>query len=72
MSIRRSTLIKQEPSMNRDQVKGTSEQAKGKVQEVAGKAVGNKNLETKGQANQVAGKIQGAVGDTKEQIKKMK
>ena len=28
--------------MNKDQVKGTSEQAKGKVQEVAGKAVGNK------------------------------
>ncbi len=58
--------------MNKDQVKGTAAQAKGKVQEVAGKAVGNKNLEAKGAANQVVGKIQGAVGDTKEQIKKVK
>ncbi|MEP7063315.1 MAG: CsbD family protein [Betaproteobacteria bacterium] len=58
--------------MNKDQVKGTAEQAKGKVQELAGKAVGNKNLEAKGDANQVAGKIRGAVGDTKEQIKRTK
>jgi len=56
--------------MNKDQVKGSAEQAKGKIQEVAGKTVGNPNLETKGDLNQVAGKVQKSVGDAKDQIKK--
>src|SRR5665213_44504 len=59
-----------EHGMNKDQVKGSAEQAKGKIQEVAGRAVGNPNLETKGDLNQVAGKVQKTVGDAKEQIKK--
>ena len=34
--------------MNMDQVKGRIEEAKGAIKEVAGKAVGNKELEIKG------------------------
>ena len=34
--------------MNKDQVKGRFEEAKGKAKEVAGKVVGNDKLELKG------------------------
>ena len=54
--------------MNKDQVKGRLEEAKGKAKEVAGKIVGNKSLEAEGNANQVAGKVQKTYGDAKEQI----
>ncbi len=57
--------------MNKDQVKGRLEEAKGKAKEVAGKIVGNKSLEAEGNANQVAGKVQ-TYGDAKEQTKKTK
>jgi len=44
--------------MNKDQVKGGLKRAKGKVQEVAGRAVGNKDLQARGGANQALGKTQ--------------
>ena len=56
--------------MNKDQVKGRLEEAKGKVKEVAGKVVGNKRLEAEGDVEQVAGKVQKTYGDMKEQAKK--
>jgi uncharacterized protein YjbJ (UPF0337 family) len=37
--------------MNKDRIKGSAEQAKGKVKEVAGKATGDKKLETEGKAH---------------------
>ena len=55
--------------MNKDQVKGRVEQAKGAIKETAGKAVGNKKLESEGQANKVAGKAQATYGDIKEDVK---
>jgi uncharacterized protein YjbJ (UPF0337 family) len=58
--------------MNKDQVKGRIEQAKGKAKEIAGKMVGNKTLEAKGDANQVSGKVQKTYGDAKNQTKKTK
>jgi uncharacterized protein YjbJ (UPF0337 family) len=48
--------------MNKDRIKGSAEQAKGKVKEVAGKATGDKKLETEGKAHKVSGKIRNAVG----------
>ncbi len=57
--------------MNKDQVTGRVDQAKGKVKEVAGKLVGNERLEVEGQADQVKGKVKGAFGDTKERVKDM-
>jgi uncharacterized protein YjbJ (UPF0337 family) len=59
----------QEGTMNKDQVKGRVEEAKGQVKEVAGKAVGNKELEQKGRMQKAGGKIQAGYGDLKEDIK---
>ena len=55
--------------MDKDRIKGSAEQAKGKVKEVAGKALGDSKLETEGKADQVAGKIQNAVGGLKDAIR---
>jgi uncharacterized protein YjbJ (UPF0337 family) len=60
----------QEKTMNKDQVKGRIHEAKGKVKEVAGKVVGNKELEVKGKAEKAAGKVQGKFGDLKSDVKK--
>ncbi|MDQ6684089.1 MAG: CsbD family protein [Pseudomonadota bacterium] len=56
--------------MNKDQVKGRVEQAKGNVKEVAGKAVGNPNLRDEGAVDKTAGKVQAGIGDAKEKVKK--
>jgi len=42
---------------------------KGKVKEVAGKAVGNKNLEREGKIQNAEGKVQAEYGDLKENVK---
>ncbi len=55
--------------MNKDQVAGRVEEAKGKLKEVAGKVVGNEKLEGKGIADQAAGKVQKTYGDVKEKAK---
>ncbi|MSO68161.1 MAG: CsbD family protein [Pseudolabrys sp.] len=55
--------------MNKDRIEGSVEQAKGKMKEVAGKAVGDSKLETEGKAQQVAGKVQNAVGGFKDAVK---
>ena len=55
--------------MNKDQVKGRVEQAKGTVKEQAGKAVGNPNLRDEGTVDKAAGKAQETYGDAKEKIK---
>ncbi|SDX01002.1 CsbD family protein [Thiocapsa roseopersicina] len=56
--------------MNKDQVKGRYEEAKGKVKEVAGNVSGDKELEVEGNVQKNLGKIQAGVGDLKEDIKK--
>jgi uncharacterized protein YjbJ (UPF0337 family) len=58
-----------EDLMNKDRIEGSVEQAKGKVKEVAGKAVGDSKLETEGKVQQVAGKVQNAVGGFKDAVK---
>ncbi|MGQ2996833.1 MULTISPECIES: CsbD family protein [Variovorax] len=55
--------------MNKDQVAGRVDQAKGKLKEVAGKVVGNEKLEGEGIADQAAGKVQSTYGDVKEKAK---
>jgi uncharacterized protein YjbJ (UPF0337 family) len=55
--------------MNKDQVKGRTEQGKGKIKEVAGKAIGNKDLEQKGKIENTKGKVQAEYGDVKEDVK---
>ena len=54
--------------MNKDQVKGRVETAKGNVKEAAGKLVGNERLTAEGQVDQAAGKTQSTVGDVKNKV----
>jgi uncharacterized protein YjbJ (UPF0337 family) len=56
--------------INKDQVAGRVKEAKGKVQEVAGRTVGSTKEEVKGNLNKNAGKAQAGLGDAKEQVKK--
>lgn len=55
--------------MNKHQVEGRVDQAAGKVKEVAGRVVGNEDLEARGLADQVKGKAQSTYGDVKEDAK---
>jgi uncharacterized protein YjbJ (UPF0337 family) len=56
-------------TMDKDRVEGAAEQAKGKVKEVAGKAIGDKKLEVEGQSDQVKGKVQNAIGGIKDAMR---
>lgn len=55
--------------MNKDQIKGRGKEAKGKIKEVSGRVVGNKELETKGAVEKNQGKVQSAYGDLKKDVK---
>jgi uncharacterized protein YjbJ (UPF0337 family) len=59
-----------ETAMNKEQVQGRYEEAKGIVKEVTGKVIGNKDLEQGGADQKAAGKVQADAGDLKEHIKK--
>jgi uncharacterized protein YjbJ (UPF0337 family) len=63
-----STGVKGE-GMNKDQVKGRMEEAKGSVKEKTGKVIGNPNMRDEGTVDKVAGKAQAKVGDAKEKVK---
>jgi uncharacterized protein YjbJ (UPF0337 family) len=54
--------------MNKDQIKGTVKDLAGKVQEEAGKLVGNKSQEAKGIYKQVTGKAEKQLGNAKEVV----
>jgi uncharacterized protein YjbJ (UPF0337 family) len=56
-------------TMNKDQVKGRVEQAKGSVKENTGKAVGDSRLQGEGKADKAAGKTQATYGDAKQKVK---
>ncbi len=55
--------------MNKDRIKGSAEQAKGKVKEVAGKATGDKKLQSERKAQKVGGKIRNALGGLKDAVR---
>ncbi len=55
--------------MNKDQTNGRIAEVKGKVKEVAGKIVGNKELEQKGKIQNTIGRAQSALGDAKADVK---
>jgi uncharacterized protein YjbJ (UPF0337 family) len=56
-------------NINKDQIKGRVEEAKGTVKEAAGKLVGNETVEAKGNIQKDLGKFQAAFGDVKKDIK---
>ncbi len=55
--------------MNKDRIKGSAEQAKGKIKETVGKATGDAKLQGEGKAEQVAGKTQNTIGGMKDAAK---
>jgi uncharacterized protein YjbJ (UPF0337 family) len=55
--------------INKDQVDGRIKQAGGKVQEVAGRVVGNNAQELKGAINKNVGAAQAKFGDVKQDVK---
>jgi uncharacterized protein YjbJ (UPF0337 family) len=61
----------QEPVMstNKDQVRGRIKEAKGKINEVAGKLLGDKTLQAKGKSQNTLGKAQAKFGDVKQRVK---
>jgi len=52
-------------SSGTDKTEGKLHEAKGKVKEVIGKAVGNPNLQVEGKNEHAAGKVQEKRGDVK-------
>jgi uncharacterized protein YjbJ (UPF0337 family) len=56
-------------SINKDQVEGRVKEAAGKVQETAGKAVGNTKQQVKGNINKNVGAAQAKFGDVKSDMK---
>jgi uncharacterized protein YjbJ (UPF0337 family) len=55
---------------DKDQVKGTFHEVKGKVKEEIGRATKNPNLEDEGTAEKVAGKVQKKVGQVEKVLEK--
>jgi uncharacterized protein YjbJ (UPF0337 family) len=58
--------------VNKDQTAGRNAELKGKVKEVTGKIVGNKELELKGKVQHASGKDQADYSDRKVDIKDSK
>ena len=55
--------------MNKDQIQGRVEEAKGSVKQTTGRVIGNPDLEDRGTIEKGAGKVQKTFGDVKEQVK---
>src|SRR5262245_8538653 len=62
----RSSLEKETDMVDKDRIKGSAEQAKGKVKEWAGKATGDKKTEAEGKGEQVKGKVRNTFGGLKD------
>jgi uncharacterized protein YjbJ (UPF0337 family) len=54
----------------KDQIEGAIHDAKGKVKETAGQAIGNADLELEGKAENLGGKVQKKVGRVKQVFEK--
>ncbi|GAQ31249.1 MULTISPECIES: CsbD family protein [Ralstonia] len=57
-------------TMNKDQVKGRLQEAKGKIKEVAGKVTGDEKTQLKGNIEKNIGKARATMGDVREEVKK--
>jgi uncharacterized protein YjbJ (UPF0337 family) len=55
--------------MDKDRIKGMADQGKGAVKETAGKAMGDKKLETEGKVDRAEGKVRNAIGGMKDEIR---
>lgn len=57
-------------SSTRDKSEGKWHAVKGKIKQVAGKAVGNRDLEAEGKAENLDGKLQEKIGEAKDVVGK--
>lgn len=55
--------------MDKDEIKGKAEKAKGFVKEKTGELIGNEELEAEGSAERIAGKARETLGKAKEKVK---
>jgi uncharacterized protein YjbJ (UPF0337 family) len=55
--------------MDKDRIDGATNQAKGAVNEVAGKATGDKKLQTEGTLDKAKGQVESAVGGAKDTLR---
>jgi uncharacterized protein YjbJ (UPF0337 family) len=53
-------------SSTQDKTEGMWHKMKGKIKQVAGKAVGNRDLEAEGKAESIDGKVQEKIGQIKD------
>jgi len=56
-------------NVNKDQLKGRTNEVEGKIKEVAGKVTGDKKLEVKGKVQGIVGEAQAKFGDVKKDEK---
>jgi uncharacterized protein YjbJ (UPF0337 family) len=56
--------------MDKDEIKGKAEKAKGYVKEKAGELTGNEDLEAEGTAERAAGEVRETIGEGKDKIKR--
>ena len=54
----------------KDQIEGAIHEAKGKIKEAAGQAIGNPDLELEGKAENLGGKVQKKVGQVERVLEK--
>ena len=57
-------------SSTQDNAEGKWHKVKGKIKQVAGKAVGNRDLEAEGKAENFDGKVQEKIGEIKDVVGK--
>jgi uncharacterized protein YjbJ (UPF0337 family) len=57
--------------MDKDRIKGSVEQAKGKVKETFGKLTGDAKVESEGKADKAAGKVKNTVGGMKDKVREV-
>ena len=55
--------------MDKDRIKGSAGQAKGKAKEVAGKVLGDSKMESEGKTARAKGKMRNAVGGVKDSLR---
>jgi uncharacterized protein YjbJ (UPF0337 family) len=55
--------------MDKDRIKGSFDQAKGKLKETAGDVTGDNKLKGEGVGDQLKGKVENAVGSSKDKIR---
>jgi uncharacterized protein YjbJ (UPF0337 family) len=55
--------------MNKDHVKGKTNEVTGEIKQQVGKLTGDRSLEAKGHARELKGKVQQGVGDAKDELR---